>query len=171
MGQCSVYNSRQIYQLDDNVFIHLETGFAEFYGQEINKSKAKIQHLEGLIINEPIEKILDLFTLWLVEVDPIGFELLRRMNRDGFAAELSIDEDLMHLHVSDDWMNSWFHKMTDYADAIALGIKLCIKDRGFMDVLEVFAEKADSHTRSDFFHSQRREEWVHPWKRRLVEDD
>jgi hypothetical protein len=167
----SVYNSREIYQLDDKIFIYLETGFAEFYGQEINKSKAKIQHLEGLVINEPIEKILNSFTLWLVEVDPIGFELLRRMNRDGFAAELSVDEDLMHLHVSDNLMDSWFHKMTDFADSIALDIKLCIKDPGFMWALKSAVEDADSHTRSDFFQSQLREEWVNPWERSPVEDD
>ena len=166
-----VYNRRQIYQLDDEVFVYLETGFAEFYGHEINKYQAKVQSLEGLIISEPIEKILESLTLWLVEVDPIGFELLRRMNRDGFAPELSVNEDLMHLHVSDNFVDKWFHKMTDYADSIELDIKVDVDDRGFMSALTSEVSSADYHTRSDFFESHLREDWIHPSQRSDVEGD
>ena len=166
-----VYNRRQIYQLGEDIFLYLETGFAEFYGHEINKDKAKIQNLGGLIICEPIDKILESFTLWLVEVDPIGFELLRRMNRDGFTNKLSITEDLMWMHDSDDFMDKWFVKMTDYADSIELDIEIDMEERGFALALKNEVSSADSHTRSDFFESSLAEDWVHPRERNSNNDD
>jgi hypothetical protein len=157
-----VYNLRQIYQLGEEMHIYLESSYCKFHGQEIDKEKEKIENLEGLIILGPLDAILESFTLWLVEVDPIGFELLRRMDRDGFTEKLAISEDLLLLHVSDDFMDRWFHRMTDFADFIELEIELNASNHRFMLALKNEVSSANSYTKGDDFVRQLREEWVHP---------
>jgi hypothetical protein len=160
-----VYNSRQLYQLGDERFIFLESSYCEFHGHEIDKEKELLQNLEGLIIQANLHVLLESFTLWLVEVDPIGFELLRRMNRDGFIEELAIEEDLTGYHDSDSFMDIWLNKMTDYADSMELKIELNTENRSFMSVLKSEVSSANSYTRSDYFKRSSREEWVHPSRR------
>ncbi len=165
-----VYNLRQIYQLGEDTYIYLESKYRQDHDQQIDKEKEKTQNLEGLIIRGTLYEILESFTLWLVEVDPIGFELLRRMNRDGFTDKLAINEDLLMMHVSDDLMDKWFHKMTDYADLIELGIELNTDNHGFIRALESEVSSANSFTKSDFFERHRRQDWVHPRGRNSNED-
>jgi hypothetical protein len=166
-----VYNFRQIYQLGEETYIYLESNYLQDHDQQIDKEKEKAQNLEGIIIRGSLYEILESFTLWLVEVDPIGFELLRRMNRDGFIDKLAITEDLLMMHVSDDLMDKWFHKMTDYADFIELDIEINMEDRGFIRALESEVSSANSFTKSDFFERHLREDWVHPRGRNSNEDD
>jgi hypothetical protein len=166
-----VYNLRQIYQLGEDTYIYLESNYRQDHDQQIDKEKEKAQNLEGLIIRGTLYEILESFTLWLVEVDPIGFELLRRMNRDGFTDKLAINEDLLMMHVSDDLMDKWFHKMTDYADLIELEIDLETDNHGFMRALESEVSSANSFTKSDFFERHKRQDWVHPRGRNSNEDD
>ena len=160
-----VYNSRKLYQLGEDKFIYLETGYCEFHGHDIDKEIELHQNLEGLIIEASRYDLLESFTLWLVEVDPIGFELLRRMNRDGFIEELAIEEDLTGYHGSDNLMDVWLNKMTDYADSMELRIELNNENLSFMRALESEVRNANSHTKSDFFERSQREDWVHPSKR------
>jgi hypothetical protein len=160
-----VYNSRHLYQLGDERFIYLESSYCEFHGHEIDKEKELLQNLEGLIIQANLYVLLESFTLWLVEVDPIGFELLRRMNRDGFIEELAIEEDLTGYHDSDNFMDIWLNKMTDYADSMELKIELNTENRSFMNLLESEVSSANSYTRSDYFKRSLREEWIHPSRR------
>jgi hypothetical protein len=87
------------------------------------------------------------------------------MNRDGFTKELVISEDLTVYHQSDEPMDKWLNEMTNYADHMNLSIKLNIDDRGFMRELEDQVRNADYHTKSDFFESSLREDWIHPTQR------
>ncbi len=160
-----VYNSRKLYQINDERFVYLETGYCEFHGHDIDNKKELLQNLEGLIIEANLDVLLEAFTLWLVEVDPIGFELLRRMNRDGFIEELTIEEDLIGYHDSDNLMDIWLNDMTDYADSMELKIELNSENRRFMNSLQSEVSSANSHTKSDFFERSLREEWVHPSRR------
>lgn len=160
-----IYNFRELYHVSEDTYVYLESSYCEFHGEEIDKEKEKSQNLEGLIIQESLESVLESFTLWLVEVDPIGFELLRRMNRDAFTKELVISEDLTVYHQSDEPMDKWLNEMTNYANNINLSIKLNIDDRGFMRELEDQVRNADYHTKSDFFESSLREDWIHPTQR------
>lgn len=166
-----VYNSRQVYQLSEEKFIYLETGYCEFHGHDLDKKKELLQNLEGLAIRANLYSLLESFFLWLVEVDPIGFELLRRMNRDGFIEELAIEEDLTGYHDSDSFMDIWLNKMTDYADSMELKIELNTENRGFMSVLKSEISSANSYTRSDYFKRSLREEWVHPSRRISADAD
>jgi hypothetical protein len=93
------------------------------------------------------------------------------MNRDGFTDKLSITEDLMWMHASDDFMDKWFVKMTDYADSIELDIEINMENRGFALALKNEVSTADSHTKSDFFESSLAEDWVHPRERNSNDDD
>jgi hypothetical protein len=166
-----VYNSRKLYQINDERFVYLETGYCEFHGHDIDKERELLQNLEGLIIEANRYDLLEAFTLWLVEVDPIGFELLRRMNRDGFIEELAIEEDLTGYHDSDNLMDIWLNKMTDYADSMDLKIELNTENLSFMRALESEVSSANSHTKSDFFERSLREDWVHPSKRMSADAD
>jgi hypothetical protein len=157
-----IYNNRQFYQISEETYVYLETGYCEFHGHEIDKEMAKEQNLEGLVIQGNLDDILERFTLWLVEVDPIGFELLRRMNRDGFTDELAITEDLTGYHDSEEPMDRWLNEMTDYADSMELNIELDTDNRSFMLTIGSQVSSANSHTKSDFFESGLREDWVHP---------
>jgi hypothetical protein len=74
-----VYNCRQLYQIDDEVFVYVEYGYFQPHEVKIDRDNTKILSLEGLIIFAKLSQILEDFMYWLVEVDPIGFELLRRM--------------------------------------------------------------------------------------------
>jgi hypothetical protein len=166
-----IYNHRELFQIREDTYVYLESSYCEFHGEEIDKEKEKIQNLEGLVIQESLESVLESFTLWLVEVDPIGFELLRRMNRDGFTNQLTISEDLTSYHQSEEPMDTWLNEMTNYADNMELSIKINTENRSFLRELENQVRNADSHTKGDFFESSLREDWVHPVQRITSETD
>ena len=166
-----VYNSRKLYQINDERFVYLETGYCEFHGHDIDKERELLQNLEGLVIEANSYDLLEAFTLWLVEVDPIGFELLRRMDRDGFIEELTIEEDLAGYHDSDSFMDIWLNNMTDYADSMELKIELNAENRRFMNSLQSEVSSANSYTRTDYFKRSLREDWVHPSRRISADAD
>jgi hypothetical protein len=93
------------------------------------------------------------------------------MNRDGFIEELTIEEDLTRYHDSDNLMDIWLNKMTDYADSMELKIELNTENLSFMRALESEVRSANSHTKSDFFERSLREDWVHPSKRMSADAD
>ena len=166
-----VYNCRQLYQINDEVFIYVEYGYLQPHEVKIDKTNAKILSLEGLVIFERLSTILEDFMYWLVEVDPIGFELLRRMGRDGFTDELEISEDLTWMHDSDSFMDRWLCRMTNYADSIDLSAVLDVDNDKFLRDLANCVRDANTFTRTDFFMRSERQSWVHPVGRTQTEDD
>ena len=166
-----IFNCRQLFQIDDEIYIFIEYKCRKPYDVHIDENRQKIESLEGLIICNNLYEILDDFLLWLVEVDPIGFELLRRMNRDGFTDNLEITEEIWPMHDSDSFMDRWFNRMVDYADTIELSIQLDAEDRSFLLQLQGSASTAHSFTSSDSFQRLERQDWVHVRNRQENIDD
>jgi hypothetical protein len=166
-----VYNCRQLYQINDEIFIYVEYGYFQPHEVKIDRDNTKILSLEGLMIFAKLSQILEDFMYWLVEVDPIGFELLRRMARDGFTNELEISEDLTWMHDSDSFMDRWFCRMTNYADSIYLSALLDGDNDRFLNYLANCVRDANTFTRTDFFMRSERQSWVHPIGRKRSEDD
>jgi hypothetical protein len=156
-----VFNCRQIFQIDDEVFVFIEYKFKKPYDVVIDQNLQKVKSLEGVLICNNIYEILDDFLIWLVEVDPIGFELLRRMNRDGFIDFLEVDEEIWPMHDSDNLMDRWLNRMVDYADTIELRLEIDVEHRSFLSALKSAASTANSFTSLDMFQRSEREQWVH----------
>lgn len=166
-----IFNCRQIFQIDDEIFIFIEYKYDKPYDVLIDENRQKIESLEGLLICNDLYDVLDDFLLWLVEVDPIGFELLRRMNRDGFTDNLEITEEIWPMHDSDSFMDRWFNQMVDYADTIELSIKADVDNIIFFIGLKSAISTAHSFTSSDDFQRLEREDWVHVRNRQEDLDD
>jgi hypothetical protein len=156
-----VFNCRQIFQIDEEVFVFTEYKYKKPYDVVIDQNLQKVKSVEGVLICNNIYEILDDFLIWLVEVDPIGFELLRRMNRDGFIDVLEVNEEIWPMHDSDNFMDRWLNRMVDYADTIELSLEIDIEHRSFLSALESAASTANSFTSSDSFLRSEREQWVH----------
>ena len=171
-----VFSCRQLYRITDDIYLFFEYGHQKPHGLLINDHQQHLDSLEGLIICESPEDILNPMMHWLVEVDPIGFEILRRMNRDGFTHTLTLKEELWPIHDSDSYTDKWLNQMTDYADFIELSCTIGNSEDDFFGenfaftfALKNAVYEADSHTRSDSFLQSNRENWVRP-QDRLVED-
>jgi len=126
----------------------------------------KLNRIEGIILYGSLDLILEEFLIWLVEVEPIGFEILRRMNRDGFVNELTITEEVWQRHDSEDFMDKWFNEITNYADSIELSCQIPSRNNKdsflFNITLQNAVASADSFSKSDFYKSSERWDWVSP---------
>lgn len=161
-----VFNCRQLFQIGQEVFVFVEYGHEVAHETKIDTQLADIENLEGLILSGSLDLILEEFMIWLVEVDPIGFELLRRMNRDGFVESLKITEEVWQKHDSDNLTDKWFSEITNYADSIELSCQIPSendKDSLMFNVtLRNAVANADSFTRTDFYRHSKRQDWISP---------
>jgi hypothetical protein len=169
-----VFNCRQLFQVDQEIFAFVEYGYERPYAMQSDSQLEIIDNVEGLILSGPLDLILGELMVWLVEVDPIGFEILRRMNRDGFVEELAVTEELWERHDSDNLLDKWFNEITNYADSIELSSFMSgvtDKESLLFDVaLKSAVYEADSHSKSDFYRHSDRWNWTSPTLRENHDD-
>lgn len=170
-----VFNCRELFQINPETYVFVEYGYTQSHEILIDAQFEKVNSVEGLILSRSLDLILDEFMIWLVEVDPIGFEILRRMNRDGFVDRLTITEEIWPRHDSDNYLDKWFNEITDYADSIELTSLITSaqdKDSFMFNIgLQNAVRNADSFTKTDFYRSSNRWDWVSPQLRESDFDD
>ena len=119
-----IFNSRLIFEIEDGLYLFAETGWFYAHEDQDRNLEELIDNLEAILISAPLSEICEKFCEWLIDNDPIGFEIFRRMSRDGFKSELEIEEELWPYHDSSAYDYRFLNQMTDYADSLTLRVKV-----------------------------------------------